>query len=85
MKPYEIVRKKIMKVEGEWRIAPEPPPSDARTWTGHFAFVPGSVTEIRKKVDAVPISFAADILPADGGVWLWAGVGDLERIIKAVR
>lgn len=85
MHPYEITRKKLIKADGEWRIAPEPPPADARTWTGNLAFVPGAVAEIRKKVDAVKISFAADVLPAEGGAWVWAGISDLEKVVRALR
>ncbi|UOK70210.1 hypothetical protein [Ancylobacter polymorphus] len=85
MQPYEIVRKKLIKTDGEWRIAPEPPPADARTWIGNLAFVPGAATEVRKKVDAIKISFAADVLPAEGGAWVWAGISDLEKIVRALR
>lgn len=85
MQPYEIVRKKIIKTDGDWRIAPEPSPADARTWTGNLAFAPGTVAEVRKKVDAIKISFAADVLPAEGGAWVWAGISDLEKIVRTLR
>ena len=85
MTPYEIVRKKLAKDGADWRIAPEPLPPEMRTWTGHLAFIPGSSAEIRKKVADVSISFGADVLPAEGGAWVWAGFSDLEKIVKALR
>lgn len=85
MQPYEIARKKLIKVDGEWRLASEPLPADTRTWTGHLAFVPGAAGDLRKRVDAVTISFAADLLPEEGGAWVWAGISDLEKIVRALR
>ncbi|MDF2620429.1 MAG: hypothetical protein K0S00_3088 [Xanthobacteraceae bacterium] len=56
-----------------------------RIWSGVLAFVPGHRAEIKKRVDAVRISFTADLLAAEGGVWVHAGFSDLERIVKALR
>lgn len=80
MQSYAIVRKRLIKAEGEWLIAPEPSPSDARTWTDDLGFVPGTVADVRKNVDTVKISFTADILPAECGAW--AGMSDLEKIAR---
>ena len=40
---------------------------------------------MKKKVDRVRTSFTADVLPAEGGVWVHAGFSDLEKIVKALR
>ncbi|ADH87378.1 hypothetical protein Snov_0041 [Ancylobacter novellus DSM 506] len=85
MQPYEIIRKNITKVGPDWQIAPDQPPVDMRVWSGFVAFVPGDRAEIKKRVDAVRISFTADLLPAEGGVWVLAGYSDLAKILKALR
>ncbi|MDF2619289.1 MAG: hypothetical protein K0S00_1948 [Xanthobacteraceae bacterium] len=85
MRPFEIVRKNITKGGPDWQIAPDQPPADMRFWSGFLAFVPGDRTEIKKRIDAVRISFTADLLPAEGGVWVLAGFSDLEKILKALR
>ncbi|MDF2813634.1 MAG: hypothetical protein K0S56_4665 [Microvirga sp.] len=54
-------------------------------WSGFLAFVPGDRAEIKKRVDAVRISVTADLLPAEGGVWVVAGFSDLEKIVRALR
>lgn len=85
MQPFEIVRKNITKVGPDWQVAPDRPPADMRTWTGFLAFVPGDRAEIKKRVDAVPISFTADLLPAEDGARVLAGYSDLAKIVKDLR
>lgn len=85
MQPFEIVRKNITRVGSDWQVAPDQPPLDMRIWSGFLAFVPGDRAEIKKRVDAVRISFTADLLPAEGGAWVHAGFSDLEKIVKALR
>ncbi|MGA0563655.1 hypothetical protein ACO2RV_14520 [Ancylobacter sp. VNQ12] len=85
MEPYKIVLKKLAKSGNEWVIAPEDPPAEMRVWTGQCAFVPGDITELRKRVAAVRISFLADVLPAEGGGWVHAGASDLVKLLKALR
>ena len=85
MEPYKIVLKKITKAGNEWIIAPENPPADMRIWSGQCAYVPGDIAELRKRVAAVRISFTADVLPAEGGGWVHAGVSDLVRILEAIQ
>jgi hypothetical protein len=85
MEPYKIVLKKITKSGDEWIIAPEDRPADMRIWTGQCAFVSGDLADLRKRVAAVRISFLADVLPAEGGGWVHAGVSDLMKILKAIR
>ncbi|TSJ64628.1 hypothetical protein FO470_05055 [Starkeya sp. 3C] len=85
MQSYEIVIRKFIRPDGKLRPAPEPMPDGERFWTGHTAFLPGDADLLKKQVEAVRISFTADIFPAEGGVLVHAGYSDVEKIIKAIR
>jgi len=85
MEPYKIVLKKITKAGNEWIIAPDNPPADMRIWSGQCAFVPGDIVALRKCVAEIRISFTADVLPAEGGGWVYAGASDLVKLVDALR
>jgi hypothetical protein len=85
MNPFEIVRKNITKVGPDWQVAADQTPAEMRVWSGFLAFVPGDAMEIRKRVDAVKISYRADIIPEKAGAWVMAGYNDLEKIVRALR
>ncbi|MCS0501638.1 hypothetical protein [Ancylobacter mangrovi] len=80
-----IERQKIVKDGSAWRPSPDDLPATARHWTGFSAFIPGDVAAIRKQVEAVRISFAVEVMPAEGGTWVTAGFSGMERIVAATR
>lgn len=84
-KPYDIVQRRITKINDAWASVPDDAPADLRTWSGFAAFVPGDLDAIKKAVAKVRISFPETVLPADGGAWIYAGYNDLEKIVKALR
>lgn len=51
----------------------------------HHAALLGDADLLKKQVEAVPISFTADIFTVEGGVLVHAGYSDVKRIIKAIR
>ncbi len=67
MQPFEIVRKNITKVGSDWQIAPDQPPARHAHLERLRRLRAGDRAEIKKRVDAVRISFTADLLPAEGG------------------
>ena len=84
-KPYEIVQRRITKINGEWASVPDDPPADLRTWSGFAAFVPGDMITIKKGIAKVQTSFPETVLAADGGAWVYAGHNDLLKIVEALR
>ncbi|HEY9250987.1 MAG TPA: hypothetical protein VIO38_17720 [Rariglobus sp.] len=84
-KPYEIVRRRITKIDGKFCEVPADAPADLRTWSGFAAFAPGDMITIKSKIGMVRLSFPETVLPVDGGAWVYAGYNDLENIVKALR
>lgn len=85
MQPFEIVHRKLIKTPDGLRPAPDGRPADMRTWTGFVALIPRDPASVKKQVEAVRISFDADVMPVEGGTWVCAGYSDLERIVRALR
>ena len=86
MEPYRYEQRRFAKdALGNLTLPPHPLPSDRRTWTGWSAFIPDTPGAVKKKGDAVKISFGADYLEAPGGTIIVAGYSDLEKIVKALR
>ena len=84
-KPYEIIRRRITKIDDKFAEVPAHPPADMRTWSGFAAFIPGDVITIKGAIGKVRISFPETVLPAEGGAWVYAGYNDLEMIVKSLR
>ncbi len=84
-KPYEIVRRRITKINDKFAEVPADPPLDLRTWSGFAAFVPGDMITVKGAIGKVRTAFPETVLPAEGGAWIYAGYNDLEKIVKAIR
>jgi len=84
-KPYEIIRRRITKIDDVWASVPAFPPAELRTWSGFAAFIPGDVITIKGAIGKVRISFPETVLHADGGAWVYAGYNDLVMIVKSLR
>jgi len=84
-KPYEIVRRRITKIDDALAEVPENAPPELRTWSGFAALVPGDVAAIKGAIGKVRLSLPETVLTTEGGAWVYAGYNDLEKIVKALR
>lgn len=85
MKPYEMIQCRVIRTDDGLRMAPAEPPPALRTWTGWCAYIPGELGAVKTRAANVRISFTSDFIPDKGGIWVFAGYSDLERIVKALR